>query len=240
MPSNTRISYLDKDNQSIRPLVLIGLLVVFLHILVILGFERPDDQLVKQNSQPVPFKLEVSLLTKNSNQSIAALPTRKPTPLPKPKQKAEPKKVPIVKEKSVDMAEVVRLIKANSVKELTKSINHSPGQQTAQEVSAAMVMPSSGQTSAKDNFPDSDMRNPSPEYPEMAVFLDYQGDTIIRIKVSPKGQALGVEVLNSSGHKILDDSALKALKRWRFNPSKETDTSMANSVIITVSYVLYH
>jgi protein TonB len=74
----------------------------------------------------------------------------------------------------------------------------------------------------------------------MAIFLGYQGAAVIRIKVSAQGESKGVEVLHSSGHKMLDESATKALKKWRFTPSKaDSNIQMADSVIISVNYVLY-
>ncbi len=237
------------EKQPISLFILIGLLVILLHVLAIKWLENPQD-IPTDSNQPVPFKLEVSLLTKNSPKSIAAPPTIKPAPKPvtkptpevkpKPEQKPEAKKAAPIKEKSPDMGEIAQLIKANSVKEVSKTVNYKPGQQTAQSVSAAMVMPSSAQASAIDNFPISDIHNPSPEYPEMAIFLGYQGNSVIRIKVSAKGSSEGVEVLSSSGHKMLDESALKALKKWRFTPSKQGNKAIASSVVITVSYVLYY
>jgi protein TonB len=237
------------EKQPISLFILIALLVVLLHIMAIKWLENPQDMPTDSN-QPIPFKLEVSLLTKNRPKSIAAPPTIKPAPnhtikpksvvKPKPEHKPEAKKAILIKEKSPDLGEIAQLIKANSVKEVSKTVNYKPGQQTAQSISAAMVVPSSAQASAKDNFPISDTHNPSPEYPEMAIFLGYQGNAIIRIKVSAKGASEGVEVLSSSGHKTLDESATKALKKWRFTPSKLGNTAVASSVVITVSYVLYY
>ena len=74
----------------------------------------------------------------------------------------------------------------------------------------------------------------------MAIFLGYQGTAVIRIKVSAQGISKGVEILRSSGHKILDESAVKALKKWRFTPGKnDSDKPMTDSVIISVIYILY-
>jgi len=183
--------------------------------------------------------MEVTLLdgsTNTTHPSKIALPTPPPaTSNPKP----ESKKTPPVKENPVDIGEIEKLNKSQSTKHLTRKVNVQPDQQKAQAVSAAMVMPPSGKTSARDNFPISDIHNPSPEYPEMAVFLGYQGDVIVRIRVSAKGESVGVEILRSSGHKVLDDSAANAMRKWRFTPTKHDNTPMNDSVIITVSYVLY-
>ena len=182
--------------------------------------------------------MEVTLLGSNNTQ-----PTKTATPPAPSPAKINPipeaKKTPPVKEKPVDIGEIEKLIKSQSTKQLTRKVNVQPDQQKAQAVSAAMVMPPSGKPSARDNFPISDLHNPSPEYPEMGVFLGYQGDVIIRIRVSAKGDSAGVEILRSSGHKVLDDSAINALRKWRFTPTKHDNTPMNDYVIITVSYVLY-
>ena len=229
-------------NRSEGMLMLIAVLVLLLHVMAILWLRQSND-LPNEYSAPLPFKLEVTLLGKDSPQSIKTPPQTSPQPKAKPKPKAkakpEPKKAPPVKEKLPDLGEIERLIKSRSVKQVSKRVKYQPDQQTAHTVASAMIMPSVGSTSARDNFPISDLHNPSPEYPEMAIFLGYQGNAIVRIKVSGKGLSEGVEILRSSGHKILDGAVTKALKKWRFTPSKPGNPPMANSVVISVIYILY-
>ena len=220
--------------KKIAPLLFVTL-VILLHALLLTWLRQPD--LPNKPDEPVPFNVEVTLLGKDSAQPTKI--TQPPAPQVKAKPKPEVKKTPTAKEKPVDIAEIEKLIKSQSTKQVTRKINVQPDQQKAQVVSAAMVMPASGKPSAKDNFPISDSHNPSPEYPEMGIFLGYQGDVIVRIRVSAKGESLGVEILRSSGHKVLDDSAAIALRKWRFTPTKHDNTPMNDSVIITVSYVLY-
>ena len=207
----------------------------------IIWLRKPVD-LPSEHNTPVPLSVEVTLLGKEGQKSSAAPPPVQPQPTkskPEPKFKPEPKKTP-VKEKLPDVGEIERLIKSQSVKQVSKSVKYQPDQQSAQAVSAAMVMPPPGHAMARDNFPISDSHNVSPEYPEMAIFLGYQGSSVIRVKVSAQGLSAGVEILRSSGHKILDESAAKALRKWRFTPSKHGNTPVADSVIISVDYVLYY
>jgi protein TonB len=224
------------EKRSRGMLMLIAILVVVLHVMAIIWLRQPMD-LPSEYMTPLPFKLEVTLLGKDILKSSVAPPPANPQPKPKPKP--EPKKTHPVKEKLPDLGEIEQLIKSQSAKQVGKSDKYQPGQQTAQAVSSAMVIPQAGSTSARDNFPISDIHNPSPEYPEMAIFLGYQGNAIVRIRVSAKGLSEGVELLRSSGHKILDVAVAKALKKWRFTPSKRGNTPMANSVIISVTYILY-
>ena len=222
--------------------MLIAVLVLLLHVMAIIWLRQSND-LPNEYSAPLPFKLEVTLLGKDSPQSIKTPPQTNPQPKAKPKSKAkhkpEPKNAPSVKEKLPVLGEIEQLIKSRSVKQVSKRVKYQPDQQTAHTVASDMIIPSVGSASARDNFPTSDLHNPSPEYPEMAIFLGYQGNAIVRIKVSVKGISQGVEILRSSGHKILDDAVTKALKKWRFTPSKPGNAPMANSVVISVIYILY-
>ena len=228
-------------------LMLLALLVLLLHVMMLTWLRQSMD-LPKAQVMPVPFKLEVNLLGKNGLKTSVAPPPAKSQPAPEPKPaskpktnpKPKPKKIAAAKEKLPDAGDIEQLIKSQPAKLVSKSVKYQPEQQTAQTVSSAMMLPPAGSTSAKDNFPESDSHNPSPEYPEMAVFLGYQGTAVIRIKVSAQGVSKGVEILRSSGHKILDESAAKALKKWRFPQRKhDSDKPMTDSVIISVIYILY-
>lgn len=46
-----------------------------------------------------------------------------------------------------------------------------------------------------------------------------EGTVILRILVSAEGRAQQVEIKRSSGFDRLDQSALNAVRKWRFNPA---------------------
>jgi protein TonB len=166
------------EKRSGGMLMLIAILVLLLHIMAIIWLRQSKD-LPSEYNTPLPFKLEVTLLGKDNSKSIVTSPQTNPQPKTKPKPKPEPKKAPPVKEKLPDLGEIEKLIKSQSVKQVSKNVKYQPDQQTAHTVASAMIMPSAGSASARDNFPISDLHNPSPEYPEMAVFLGYQGNAIV-------------------------------------------------------------
>lgn len=60
--------------------------------------------------------------------------------------------------------------------------------------------------------------NPLPKYPERARRRGYEGLVTLAVQVSADGEALSVRVYRSSGHRILDDAAARAVRRWRFLP----------------------
>jgi len=58
--------------------------------------------------------------------------------------------------------------------------------------------------------------NPSPDYPAGARRRGVEGTVIVRILVAADGLAADCSILTSSGNALLDDAALRAARRWRF------------------------
>ncbi len=63
------------------------------------------------------------------------------------------------------------------------------------------------------------VRSVAPEYPLQARQRRLQGSGILEAKVDFKtGHVTSVQMIKSTGHKILDDAALTAFRQWRFKP----------------------
>jgi TonB family protein len=72
--------------------------------------------------------------------------------------------------------------------------------------------------------------NRSPIYPGAARQRGYEGDVLIAAEVRADGRIGAVQVKRSSGYASLDDSALEAVKMWKFEPAKR----MGNAVDVWV------
>ncbi len=66
--------------------------------------------------------------------------------------------------------------------------------------------------------PDNAHNNVPPSYPIDAERRGEQGVVGLIITVSPDGHAADVQIASSSGHKLLDDEARRAVSRWHFRP----------------------
>jgi periplasmic protein TonB len=55
-----------------------------------------------------------------------------------------------------------------------------------------------------------------PIYPRIAIKRELQGSIRVKIEVGENGIPQNISILKSSGHKILDESALDAIKKWIF------------------------
>ncbi len=72
--------------------------------------------------------------------------------------------------------------------------------------------------------------NPDPEYPEEARAARLQGRVVLLIRVGVDGRVEWLKLARSSGVKSMDDSALKTVKDWRFEPAKRFGHPVAMEV----------
>lgn len=61
--------------------------------------------------------------------------------------------------------------------------------------------------------------NPGPAYPRAAADRGYEGRVVLLVEVLPTGKIGKIEVTTSSGHRILDDEAVRTVKAWHFDPA---------------------
>jgi protein TonB len=62
--------------------------------------------------------------------------------------------------------------------------------------------------------------NPPPAYPAAARRRNYQGTVLLNVLVDRQGQVEQVKVAHSCGYDMLDRSAAKSVRQWRFEPAR--------------------
>ncbi|WP_240939422.1 energy transducer TonB [Diaphorobacter sp. HDW4A] len=55
-----------------------------------------------------------------------------------------------------------------------------------------------------------------PAYPVVARRIGMQGKVVIRVTVDATGKGSDTQVIQSSGHSLLDQTALETVKTWNF------------------------
>jgi protein TonB len=79
--------------------------------------------------------------------------------------------------------------------------------------------------------------NPQPPYPMAARRLGIEGTVVLRVVVAPDGTPKSVVVLESSGHDVLDASALETVRtRWRFVPARRNGIPVEDSVQVPIRF----
>jgi protein TonB len=77
-----------------------------------------------------------------------------------------------------------------------------------------------------------------PSYPLMARMRGYEGIVLLAVEVLTDGRAGEVRIKQSSGYALLDQSALKAVRAWRFEPAVKMDGPQAMTVDVPIRFSL--
>ncbi|MEM6692542.1 MAG: energy transducer TonB [Planctomycetota bacterium] len=80
--------------------------------------------------------------------------------------------------------------------------------------------------------------NQPPDYPAEAVRQRMQGVVLLELKIGKDGDVLRVDLLESSGHEILDTAAIKAVLKWRGTPAKSWGRAVESTEILPIRFRL--
>ena len=82
------------------------------------------------------------------------------------------------------------------------------------------------------------LSNPPPRYPKQARRRKLQGTVTVLVDVDERGVATKIVIQSSSGHKILDREAERAVRNWRFVPAKRDGRAVVSKVLVPVEFKL--
>lgn len=77
-----------------------------------------------------------------------------------------------------------------------------------------------------------------PHYPKRAKRKRLQGQVILRARVDKQGLVEHIVIWQSSGHKLLDKAAEKAMWDWQFTPAKQAGIRTASWVEFPVNFAI--
>ncbi len=220
--------------------VLLTLLVGLVHVLLLTWLYKPVETLTEAK----PLVMEVSMVVIPAPQPQVAPPkpappppaAKQPTPPKKTLPKPPVKKPPPVVQKPADFAPqpAAEPVAAPAEPATTSSASNSPATSSTNTSAPSSSQPTFTEANYRANY----AHNPKPYYPPIAKSRGWQGKVLLRVQVSADGTSDAVSVETSSGHEILDESAVEAVKKWRFIPAKRGETPVASSVIVPISFTL--
>jgi protein TonB len=199
-----------KDVQKVFAFVLCFHLIVF-----IIGlFGLPD---FKFNKRP-DITIEIGAAPPASSGPVNQA---KPTPAPVQKETPKEKTPPPTKDKDAPAIPVPA--------------------QTPQSSTQSPVPSSGGVASAPTadaDYKAAYLQNPKPPYPPLAFRLKLEGKVTLMAEVGSDGRAGQVKILESSGHELLDQSALSTVKQWKFTPARKDGVIITQAVRIPITFSL--
>jgi protein TonB len=78
--------------------------------------------------------------------------------------------------------------------------------------------------------------NPPPPYPGTARRRGWEGEVLLLVEVSAKGEVRKITVRSSSGYRILDRAALNAVYRWQFQAARRNGRAVAGKVMVPIRF----
>ncbi len=134
----------------------------------------------------------------------------------------EPESKPIAKEVIEEPQPIIPAIKGDGSSTV-------PGQDetTLQSTGGAV-------TDAKPNY----LRNPAPPYPLEARKKKWEGLVVLKVDVSSSGRVDAIKIDTASGHVLLDDTAIRTVRKWHFLPAKLGAVSVSSEVLVPVRFDL--
>jgi protein TonB len=71
-----------------------------------------------------------------------------------------------------------------------------------------------------------------PRYPESARRRGIEGTVLLKMRITAQGRVEDVQVARSAGHPDLDESAMEAVRRWRFEPARRNGEPVAEDAVL--------
>jgi protein TonB len=210
-----------RDSKAIDYL-LIGILSIVVHSVVVDHFKQlPVEEELVEPVKP-PSKVQISFVRPQPPKPVIQPP---PPPPPKvvalkkpPKPKVKPKPAPPV----IEQPPV-------------------PSTSTVTDVAAPVVPAPPAPVVEKVTQPRAGagyLNNPPPVYPEIAMDRGWEGKVLMKVHVLANGKPDSVSVLKSSGKDVLDDEAVRTVKKWSFVPAMRGTTPIDGLVTVPISFNL--
>ena len=79
---------------------------------------------------------------------------------------------------------------------------------------------------------------PVPAYPRVAKLHGWEGVTVLRLEVLESGKVGKVELVRSSGHSVLDETAVKTAQQWCFEPARRAGVAVVCVVEVPIRFKL--
>jgi protein TonB len=81
-------------------------------------------------------------------------------------------------------------------------------------------------------------KNSAPIYPDIARKKGWAGTLILQANISAQGSVESLKILQSTGHDVLDQSAIAAVRQWHFHPQKVNGIPTPVTVELPVKFSL--
>ena len=75
-----------------------------------------------------------------------------------------------------------------------------------------------------------------PVYPKNLRERDIEGKVIVKLLIDKEGKVQEIQIFESSGYKMFDQIAIKAVRQWRFKPARKGNQQRVSWVLIPINF----
>ena len=221
------LSIMNPADLPLRDRSLIVVLVALAHALLLWSWASLPN-LPKQ----VHHELSVSVTLSSPPQPAPA----EPKPVP-PEPKPEPKHV--VKPRPAEPQRVQP--EPQAAPDIPVETPQPPSSAPAPPVASAPAQPVAAPSSLPDREPDyhaAYLNNPAPAYPMVARRMGWQGKVVLNVEVLESGLPGQVKLYQSSGHDVLDNAAMQAVRGWRFVAARQGGQVVNKWFLVPIPFIL--
>ncbi|MBC8403867.1 MAG: energy transducer TonB, partial [Planctomycetes bacterium] len=79
---------------------------------------------------------------------------------------------------------------------------------------------------------------PQPPYPPRALRKKWQGLCQVQAWIHADGSVARVSLHQSSGFDVLDQAALQAVQKWKFQPAERGGVAVSDEIVLPIRFVL--
>jgi protein TonB len=220
-------------------------LVVALHLAAIVALTHYRTEV------PLPIEKPIIVSLVQPESAPPAPPVEPPKvipPVPKPvKQKAPPKSQPKPEPRPEPVAEPTPQLVAKAPETAPAPHVAPPSPPVAEPTPVAEAKPEAPPAKEKPapeapppvdppRFNADYLDNPKPRYPPLSKKQGEVGTVLLRVVVSAAGLAQEVTLHKSSGFPRLDQSAIEAVRQWKFVPARQGNQAVEGRVIVPIEF----
>lgn len=220
------------DTQKPHLTVLCAAVVsAILHGCVWLMWQTRPEPATLLSTPPQVMEVVLTAAPTPAPQPAAPLPSapQKPQPLPKPVVKKIIKTKPKLKPRPKPPAPPVPAPQPAVRFEPTPVV--APASTAPAQPAAPVAEPL-----VKAAYSSPSLHNPPTRYPRIAQMRQWEGTVMLEIQVLANGTAGKVKIARSSGHDVLDESAVEQVKAWRFMPAHRGAQTVDDWVRIPITF----
>ena len=141
-------------------------------------------------------------------------------------------------EKTIEKNKDKNITEINEPKIKSKVKTYQQKSEFKKQEKVPVIEKKSATTLVKANSRPYSLENPKPVYPSAARRRGMQGIVLLSLVINKKGMVDNISVERSSGFKVLDRSAVKSVKQWRFMPASRGGLSISSVIEIPIKFIL--